>query len=113
MTLNKNRCVDFSWGDGGGAGPDNRRSFSILGPLPEKEWVHIAATWAEDDAVRLYVNGEEVQTQRHGGGGKVDHKGGRGALGVRFMGMMDDVVVWPRALVGEEIRRVYELTREQ
>jgi RNA polymerase sigma-70 factor (ECF subfamily) len=86
-------------------------------PLPERdEWIHVAATHGADRITRLYVDGQLVGSKRDKrvplravadgnpliiGGGL--NRADRDGVGERFHGLLDELVVYERALTAEEV----------
>ena len=83
------------------------------GPLAVGEWHHVALVQdTAADEVRVYVNGSLVVTD--GGTGPVNGTTGDLGLGVRgdgfgqFVGDVDDVRIYSRALSTSEVQSLYE-----
>lgn len=80
--------------------------FGII--VPFKEWVHLAVTVAEDKAV-LYLNGEPVSDGEFimGTGTESTLRIGATQIPHRFIdGMLDEVLLYNRALEPDEIKRL-------
>jgi hypothetical protein len=86
-------------------------------PYEVRKWQHVAAV-KEGDAMRLYVNGKRVAT-----GSDASNFPGNCKLVVgqidevrnirRFVGQLDELAVFPRALTEAEIARRYQLIRAE
>jgi ferric-dicitrate binding protein FerR (iron transport regulator) len=86
-------------------------------PYDVRRWQHVAAV-KEGDAMRLYVNGKRVAA-----GSDASNFPGNCKLVVgqidevrnirRFVGQLDELAVFPRALTEAEIARRYQLIRAQ
>jgi len=79
-------------------------------------WTHVAVTWdAKDPNMRLYMNGEEIQSAAMDGTavgvgpdvkvgvGNQSVSAGAGNMDRPFDGIMDDVAIWNRGLTADEI----------
>ena len=86
-------------------------------PITTNNWIHFSATYSNDSGIGiLYVNGKRVaassemvapsSADNFGIGGFPDN----GYLNT-FNGQIDEVRIYNRALSGEEIERLYNLTR--
>jgi hypothetical protein len=95
--------------------PQTAWSHSVTAPkeLPVGEWSHVAGTF-DNETMRLYINGVEVGSlPRHGPIGPSEagitlgnFTSGHG--GAFFMGTMDEVKIWSRALTAQEVKRHFE-----
>ena len=102
---------------------NGRNNASI--PFPTGRWSHVAATF-DGAALRIYVNGEMAAARPSKN--KVIRPGGNLVIGraaatpgaddpilaraSHFIGMIDEVSIYNRALPGEEIRERYRQTNE-
>ena len=83
--------------------------------LPVGAWSHVAATFA-DQTQRVYLNGRIV-TEMSGRGGTITatamplRMGADSDGGSRFVGLLDDVRIYRRALKPEEIAKLAEVSR--
>ena len=78
-----------------------------ISPLPLNTWTHLAATY--DGAIlRLYVNGQQVDSQARTGAIQVStgllRLGGNAVWGEWFAGRIDDVRIYNRPLTANEIQ---------
>jgi len=101
-------------------GATSRYSAPDTHDLVTDEWTHIALTWdAGDPFMRFYKNGEEIFSQSKGGGAVGTNPDVKIAIGNQsasvadasgrirpFGGLIDDVVVYDRALDKEELETV-------
>jgi len=101
-------------------GATSRYSAPDTHDLVTDEWIHIALTWdAGDPFMRFYKNGEEIFSQSKDGGAVGTNPDVMIAIGNQsasvadasgrirpFGGLIDDVVVYDRALDKEEIEAV-------
>jgi hypothetical protein len=86
----------------------SQADFGII--IPFKEWVHLAVTVAEDEAI-LYLNGESVSNGEFimGTGTKSTLRIGATQIPHRFIdGMLDEVMLHNRALEPDEIKELAE-----
>ncbi|TET81472.1 MAG: LamG domain-containing protein, partial [Anaerolineales bacterium] len=101
-------------------GGTSRYSAPDTHDLQTDEWTHIALTWdASDQFMRFYKNGEEIFSQSKAGGAVGTNPDIKIAIGNQsasvadaagrirpFGGLIDDVVVYDRALDKEELEAV-------
>jgi len=101
-------------------GATSRHSAPDTHDLATDEWTHIALTWdAEDPFMRFYKNGEEIFSQSKAGGAVGTNPDVKIAIGNQsasvadasgrirpFGGLIDDVIVYDRALDKEELEAV-------
>ena len=81
-------------------------------PLPLGRWVHLAGTF-DGRTMRLYVDGEErAAMERPGPAGANDFHLVLGSYEVKhrshFVGLLDEVRIWNRALSSAEVRATFE-----
>lgn len=89
-----------------GLGDNHNRQNDIV-DLPMEEWLHVALTWDSNDYV-VYLNGESVATGTYAGFTDVNEVANIGNDGSRepyeaFAGILDEVVIYSRALSAGEI----------
>jgi len=74
------------------------------------EWVHVAAVYGTDRSVAIYVNGELENTGAwEGSFRQATHTLTLGNRGTTFVGgRIDELLLYARALSGEEIRDIYQ-----
>ena len=86
--------------------------------IAPNRWTHIAGTWKSGEFQRLYVDGELVREAGRPARGVVDVE--RWFVGAddrgemrhrRFSGLLDELVVWPRAMGTDEIGKVFAATK--
>ncbi len=96
-------------------------SFNFDAPsvLEKDEWVHVTAVAAQGQGVVLYVNGQEVARKENKAVRATNYEPlilGREAWGGDppdaktpgfFVGLMDEVKIWTRALTAEEVRKEF------
>ena len=105
----------------GASGATATVAHSEAGVLAEGQWQHVAMTYKAKDAVRIYVNGELIAESDDAidrlfdndttfiVGTDFDPGGAHGAGQAReFTGIIDDVVIFNRALSQNEIRVVMD-----
>jgi len=90
----------------------NNNSSSTLKDIPINEWVYVTLTMTDSGVATLYYNGEVLSTQTI-----ADYESGYYAnlpifLGINwwdasFMGLMDDVSVYSKALSATEVSTLY------
>ncbi len=109
-TINANHVLRFRLKTDDGQ--DTATLIAGSGELVAGEWVHVAATW-DGSTMRLYKNGEEVGSIAKGGAAVATDASVEVAIGnqpldtphpsLDFDGMVDDVVVYSRALSPDEL----------
>ena len=77
-------------------------------PLPTNTWSHLALSY-DGSTLKLYVNGNEIDSQSAGGNlfssnGNPLEIGGDAAYGAYFAGTIDEVRVYNRALTQQQIQ---------
>jgi hypothetical protein len=98
--ISNDGSLQVSYGDGGCAGVQCRRSRFSNEPVPLNRWIHVAASVNGSDDMKLYVNGLEVEGYYNGGGGELTHNQWRAFLsGYQGNGSkIDDVRIYNRAV---------------
>ncbi|HJN17667.1 MAG TPA: LamG domain-containing protein, partial [Armatimonadota bacterium] len=92
-------CFSASFEDGGYAHTDVRSNM----PINDGEWHHVVATCSVFDArTRIYVDGEPVVDQVMAEGLMLVADAPL-RIGASTVGAIDEVMVWPRVLNGEEV----------
>jgi len=96
-------------------GQDTTTLIASSGELVAGEWVHAAASW-DGSMMRLYKNGEEVGSTAKGGTAVATDASVAVSIGnqhpdtphpdLHFDGLMDDVVVYSRALSPDELNEL-------
>ncbi|MBU3924019.1 MAG: LamG domain-containing protein, partial [Nanoarchaeota archaeon] len=85
------------------------------GILPLNEWSHIALTY-DGDVMRAYVNGVFVCENTGPSGNLVINGptiiGSNAGPGEYFKGSIDDVMIFDRALLPEEVSKIYEARKK-
>jgi hypothetical protein len=112
LTAEEGKLVFQVREEGGEAGP---RSLTAAARLPaQNSWVHVAGTY-DGARVRLLVNGVEVASAAAGGGRLAVTRdplviGGKrpadSSVGNGFHGLIDEVVIYDRALSDRELRQL-------
>lgn len=91
-------------------------SLSSPQPLPVGEWSHVVGTF-DNETMRLYINGVEVGSlPRHAPLSPSEANLSLGTFtsghgSAFFIGVLDDVKLYDRALTAEEVKRHYEQSR--
>ncbi len=97
-------------------------TFNFAGPsvLKEGEWTHVAAVVKRGEGVTLYANGKPVAEKKNAANREINNEPlvlGREAWGGDppaggtpgfFLGLLDEVKVWARALSPAEVRAEWE-----
>jgi hypothetical protein len=96
------------WGDGQiyfGIKETSSRAITKAGDFPLGAWYHLAAVF-DGKQLRLYINGDKKAEAPPPAGVKAVHDTPNPIqLGNRFNGVMDEFVLYKRALTQEEIRK--------
>ncbi len=95
---------------------DTNLSVRDVDPLPQDEWVHMAGIYRPGQQTEIYVNGQlkdvmdvDVPDSQFSDNGLPVLIGARNQCGnCGWMGSIDDVAVWSRALNADEILRLFE-----
>ena len=104
----RDRRYVASWGTArGGDGPPYRRSLASGLDAPFGEWSHIVIAMEKDRSFRCYVNGKSVPVKPNGGAKKVRHTKAHCKIGENFIGDIDEIGMWKRALTPEEAKVLY------
>jgi hypothetical protein len=100
-------------------------NFNSPAVLKEGEWSHVAAVVRRGEGVTLYVNGQAVAEKKNPAHRATNTEPlilGREAWGGDppqgdtpgfYVGLMDEVKVWTRALTAEEIRKEFSVTGDE
>lgn len=98
--------VGFS--DGQGTGPAHMRAKRSFQEIPERKWVHIVGVAKGPRDMQLYLNGKEIEGSYVGAGGPLAHNQRPTLISRRFVGRIDDVLVYDRALTAQDVQHLYE-----
>lgn len=98
--------VTVGFGDGGGSGPSNRNGKTSGSGFPVGVWTHVAGVFEAPDQAKLYINGLEVSGTYSGGATQLNStsspyaicRGNWGGLQSQFIGSVDEVRVYARAI---------------
>ena len=81
-------------------------------------WYHVCSTYDKDDGVTNYVNGQVIQKDPNQLRGKLDSGVAwqepiciamyEGIQENAFLGVIDEVMIWNRALSAEEVAQLFE-----
>ena len=104
--------VDFAFGSGGGAGPQNRRDIVSTTSIPLNQWVHIAGVANSAFDMHLYINGVESNVTQDGSGTAIASNSTHAFIGKRidpyntlsFNGEIDEVKLWSVGRTQTEIQ---------
>ena len=95
------------WGTGRGAGLKNRRSIDDGIEMAPNQWLHIVYVMEEDRSFCCYENGCHVPTRLSGDADKVGHTKAPCKIGKDFIGDLDEIGMWKRALTPDEVKVLY------
>ncbi len=105
--------IGINYGDGTGAGSNDRRSKGVDSAVAAEEWTHITAVVRGATDMTIYVNGVDAGGTHSGSGGGMVwsanpcYVGYSVRGGERYSGLLDDLRVYDRALTGEEVRLLH------
>ena len=90
--------------------PDIQDHINEASTIPEDSWTHIAFVYGKEPYVYFYVNGRLTNTQPASGIMPTSQSLiiGTNLWDEFFVGKMDDLRVWTRALSDDEVRLVFE-----
>jgi gliding motility-associated-like protein len=115
LIKNEGNTINFGYGDGRFIGASYRRSCRSLEAMPSNEWVHVTVTVNGPTDMKMYVNGQGIETILSGTGLELVHNNLSAKIGYRFLnqasyfnGKIDDVIIYDRALSEEEIKLLYD-----
>lgn len=81
----------------------------VGGKLKKENWIHSGFTW-DNNNIRLYINGEEINRVSHSGT-SVQNTGNPVQIGVGFNdlfdGLIDEVAIYNQALSLSQIQQLY------
>jgi hypothetical protein len=90
-------------------------AYQTTGPtVPLNQWTHVALTYSGGTTVRFYINGQFVQESSLSAGIPANTQNGPIRIGCTddpgrcFNGIIDEVMIFNRALSDEEIKFLYE-----
>ncbi|MGV3523310.1 MAG: LamG domain-containing protein [Candidatus Sericytochromatia bacterium] len=102
-----------SWGWSAFSGPE---APEVIGgaKVEAQQWVFLATVYdASAQKIRFYVNGQKFEsTSSSGAGHEFLHIGSNPSFSENFVGDIDDVFVYKRALSEAEIAQLYAVTRQ-
>ena len=114
-TLEVGGTINCFWGTAGKNG-DPYTSLSMSKPLVKGQWAHVV--FVRDNKTRRaiwYKNGVAVNSKADpypkAAVSKFPILFGRGYAG-QYLGLMDEVAIWSRALTAKEIKKLYELSKK-
>ncbi len=103
----KNQHLAFSWGNGGEPGYQSRRTIISNDTIPKGYWIHVAGVSKGYNEFELYINGIKVDGQLSGIATEIAHDPQRhGRIGKGFIGKIDEVYFYNKALSGKEILEI-------
>lgn len=96
-----------AWGTARGVWKPHRRNISDYLTTLSGKWSHIVIVMEKDRSFRCYVNGKYVPTKAIGSADKVGHTKAPCKIGGNFIGDIDEIGMWKRALTPEEAKVLY------
>jgi hypothetical protein len=107
--------LELSYGDGGPRSVNSRRTKMSDTRVPTDQWAHVAAVLRGPSDMSLYIDGEEAGGWYSGYGNGFASGSAAGFLGLgdesvrenSWHGTMDDIRVYKRALLSEEIQAIF------
>ena len=104
-----NGVLAAGYGDGGAAGSSNRRSVTGTAVIPEDTWTHVVLVIRGPRDFELYIDGVTDALVHGGTGGPIHYDGNPTLLGntsgldAPFVGRLDAVRLYDRALSADEV----------
>ncbi|MGB6220540.1 lamin tail domain-containing protein [Haloferula sp.] len=98
---------------------DGRRSAEGGGTLAVGQWYHVATTWSAKGALRLFLDGVQVDTRGIGGGLDTYTMTNNGLIGAErtserlWDGAIDDAGLWNEELSAREVAAIHGLGKFQ
>ena len=108
-----NTKMAISYGDGGSAAPNARRSKISDTIIPFESWTHIAGIIRGPTDMSIYIGGKEVSAFYDGSGGNMQINNLPARIGLKvqqsnfFEGIIDDIRFYNRALTFEEVDSLF------
>jgi hypothetical protein len=102
--------LTIGYGDGGSSGPWSRRSKVGTSTLDAGIWYHVAAVLVAPTDLTIYINGEDDGGVYGGTGGDLAYRNKESFIGTLstdrhfFNGIIDEMVIYDRALSAQEIQ---------
>lgn len=121
LRMSEEGTLGLHFGDGGKPGIDNRRGIESSLVLPEDTWVHVVGVIRSADDMSMYFDASDVKGVLEGTGESVMVNDAFPAsigmldLGVNvhpWVGGLDDIRIYDRALSFEEVEALYHLPAE-
>lgn len=113
LSLNPDRLLQFSYGDGGPVGPYSRRTKITAIEIPVRTWTHVVATIRGATEMTLYINGEDGGGYYSGSGGTMLNSSFISKMARTehtssyWKGMIDDLRIYNRSLSDEEVLALF------
>jgi len=113
QTVETQNRIALNYGNGGGPVSSSRKSFVAEDPLKPNQWYHIVGIITEHDSMSVFINGVEANGIYSGSATTYHHSKGTGSIGrvwdpgSFFSGKMDDLRIYSRALMQQEINKLY------
>jgi hypothetical protein len=95
------------YGDGGLPSQESRRSKHSESFLKLNQWIHVAGVVRGATDMSLFINGQDDGGAYSGTGDPLVHNEWPATIGGRFMGKLDEIRVYKRALSKGEIQTLY------
>ena len=117
MELCVGGTADVDFGDGGIPDATNRRTKTSTATIAANTWYHIVGVIRGATDMSIYINGVDAGGAYSGTGGAMAYSTTASDIGSNdwaqsyFVGKIDDVRVYNRALTADEIKRLYTLGR--
>lgn len=124
ITITKTHRISVRFGDGGGIGPQSRRTKIMSDSIIEGQWYNLIVVWKDVEDIQIYLECIDQEGAYTGYGGDLFYSPANydAVIGVGdfdanypnvfFEGAVDEIGFWNRALSEEEIKLICEGPQE-
>ena len=108
--------IAMGYGDNAGTGPSHRRTKVGTTVLQPATWYHVVGVFRGPEDMSIYIDGVDDGGSYSGTGGELGYSTGDLTIGSRngeakfFQGAIDDVRIYDRGFLPEQVIQLYNLT---